>query len=383
MDSQGRALLDQVYSAFSQRSDALFDAVSEPGAVSETSGLAERWTDLGDWLGLAERLGAEKVLFVRDDPVAVFSDARAAPDEATLGELYRRAWCLSEPRCLFVALPHELRIYDLNLPPERGRPPGDPWRVLSTAGDVLTLTQDIDEYGPSLQGLMEVGSRTPARADRRLIGDLRHVRAQLELTGLSMAEAHALIGRSILVRYLEDRGVLTLAYFQQVAQGNTAWEQALASEGPVPVLGPSGKQRLYDRVLCSAEFTHALFSRLATDFNGDLFALGEARDKHFSEAALQLLRSFLLGEIQAAEQAPLFFWAYDFEVVPLSLISSIYEQFYHDALDEEKARKGQKAAGKRRGNAAKTHAPVPNVEGQITGLRWCRISGQDAKLIPT
>ena len=153
-----------------------------------------------------------------------------------------------------------------------------------------------------------------------------------------MAEAHALIGRSILVRYLEDRGVLTRAYFERVTGGHLAWQHVLDDEGAIPVFGAPGKQRLYDRVLCDADFTHALFKSLATDFNGDLFALGEAREKRFDDAALKLLRQFLLGEIQAGQQ-PLFFWAYDFEVVPLALISSIYEQFYHDALSKQKTEK--------------------------------------------
>ncbi|MEP9369804.1 N-6 DNA methylase [Xanthobacter sp. VNH20] len=341
MDSQGRELLEQVYGAFSERSNDLLDAVAQPGALSDKDGSDSRWTDLGDWLSLAKRLGAEKVLFVRGDPVAVFSDAHEASDEVALGELYRRAWCMTEPRCLFVALPQELRVYDLNTPPKRGGPPSDPWRVLSSAADVLKLTREIDEYGPDLQGLMEVGNSAPARADRRLIDDLRHVRSQLEATGLSMAEAHALIGRSILVRYLEDRGVLTQAYFDEVAGDNQAWQFALSNAGAIPVLGPPGKQRLYDRVLCDADFTHALFKRLSTDFNGDLFALGEAREKRFDGVALKLLRAFLLGEIQAGQQ-PLFFWAYDFEVVPLALISSIYEQFYHDALSKETSRRAEK-----------------------------------------
>jgi hypothetical protein len=139
VDSQGRELLDQVYSAFSERSNDLLDAVAQPGALSDKDGSASRWTDLGDWLSLARRLGAQKVLFVRGDPVAVFSDAHDASDEVALGELYRRAWCMTEPRCLFVALPHELRIYDLNTPPKRGGPPSDPWRVLSSAADVLKI----------------------------------------------------------------------------------------------------------------------------------------------------------------------------------------------------------------------------------------------------
>jgi hypothetical protein len=364
VDNQGRELLDQIYSAFSERSNDLLDAVAQPGALSEKDSSDARWTDLGDWLSLAKRLGAEKVLFVRGDPVAVFNDAKEASDEVALGELYRRAWCMTEPRCLFVALPHELRIYDLNTPPKRGGPPSDPWRVLSSAADVLKLTHEIDGYGPDLQGLMEVGNSAPARADRRLIDDLRHVRSQLEATGLSMAEAHALIGRSILVRYLEDRGVLTQAYFDEVAGDNQAWQFALSDEGAIPILGSSGKQRLYDRVLCDADFTHALFKKLSTDFNGDLFALGEAREKRFDDVALKLLRAFLLGEIQAGQQ-PLFFWAYDFEVVPLALISSIYEQFYHDALSKETPGKVEKTATGPSPQAYKQGEFVRGIDGEL------------------
>ncbi|MBD8548663.1 Eco57I restriction-modification methylase domain-containing protein [Sphingomonas sp. CFBP 8760] len=349
MHSPGRALLDELYERFGERSDDLLGAASHPEALVKSGGPIERWTDLGDWLGLAERLGAEKVLFVRGDPVAVFADARTAPDESSLGELYRRAWCMAEPRRLFIALPDEVRIYDLNLPPKRGAPPSDPWRVLSTAADVLELTREVDEFGSGLEGLMHVGdtASAPARADRRLIGDLRILRSQLEGTGLTMAEAHALIGRSILVRYLEDRGVLTRAYFEHVAGDSAIWRRILEAEGDTPVLGPPGKQRFYDRVLRDADFTSALFDRLAKDFNGDLFALGQARGKRFSESALLLLRAFLLGEVES-DQQPLFFWAYDFEVVPLALISSIYEQFYHDALNQDAADRDRSSHDARR-----------------------------------
>lgn len=330
MDDQGRRLLDQVYASFAERTAELFDTASDPSSLPSEARAIEHWTDLGDWLSLAERLGAEKILFLRGEPVAVFTDARHTPNEVALGELYRRAWCMSEPRCLFVALPDEIRVYDLSLPPQRGGPPANPWRVLSSIADILSLTREIDAYGPDLQGLMDIGQAVPARADRRLIEDLRHVRTQLEATGLSMAEAHALIGRSILIRYLEDRGVLTRAYFERVAGDRYEWHELLADEGPTPIFGGSAKQRYYDRVLRNADFTHSFFDTLATDFNGDLFALGEAREKRFGAAALKLLRAFLLGEAQPG-QPPLFFWAYDFEVVPLALISSIYEQFYHDA----------------------------------------------------
>src|SRR3569832_2710457 len=117
MDDQGRVQLDQVYVAFAERTADLFATLSEPGELPLEARSVDHRTDLGDWLGLAKRLCAEKILFMRGDPVAVFADARGTPDESALGDLYRRAWCMSEPRCLFVALPDEMRVYDLTLPP--------------------------------------------------------------------------------------------------------------------------------------------------------------------------------------------------------------------------------------------------------------------------
>ena len=335
MVSQGRALLDEFYAA-------LFHTVRGPLRCGFGPPRAPRQRRCRGSLDRCRRLARacrkassrREVLFVRGEPVAVFSDVGAAPNELELGRIVPESMVhVGAEMPLRGPSGRTAKIYSLNLPPKRGAPPGEPWRVLNSAADVLSLARDIDEFGPDL--LMEAGGSALARADHQLIDDLRHVRKYLERTGLSMVEAHALIGRSILIRYLEDRGVLTRPYFEGVASDNPAWRRVLDTEGQTPVFGPSRKGRLlYDRVLCDACFTHALFQKLADDFNGDLFALGEARDKRFEDAALQLLRKFLLGEIQAGQQ-PLFFWAYDFEVVPLALISSIYEQFYHDAREED------------------------------------------------
>ena len=268
-------------------------------------GTQAEWTDLGDWLGLAARLDAEKVLFVRGEPVILFKDQSAAPDLAEIGALYRRAWCMSEPRCLFVAVPGELQIHLLDRLPIASSPPGDPWRMLRNADEVLALTRDLEDLGPDLFGPAKQGAAASARADQRLIDNLRHVRSQLQGTGLTMAQAHALIGRSILIRYLEDRGVLKRAYFERVADGNPAWRRLLDNEGAQPVFGNSRRDRSYDRVLQNPNFTNALFARLAEDFNGDLFELGNARAERFGETPLRLLRSFLLGEAQTG-QPPLF-----------------------------------------------------------------------------
>lgn len=76
------------------------------------------WLNRGEWLSLAKRAGAEKVFFVRDNPVILFAKAESADPHETAG-LINRAWCISRPRYLFVARPGELSVYDLTRPPVR------------------------------------------------------------------------------------------------------------------------------------------------------------------------------------------------------------------------------------------------------------------------
>ena len=158
-------------------------------------GTAGDWADLGDWLQLASRFGAEEVLFSRGEPIIVSAELGVAPTDADVRELcaqelYRRAWCMSEPRCLFVALPDELRVYLLDRPPELDQSPEaesrpwEAWRTLRDVGEVLALLRDGGDLDSDFRALSEAGGRPePARADRQLIADLRHVRDQLQGAG--------------------------------------------------------------------------------------------------------------------------------------------------------------------------------------------------------
>src|SRR3954454_11871892 len=82
-----------------------------------TAGVGESWREHGDWLLLARRVGAERMFFVNDDPVFVFSTLPEGAGEAEVVDLYRRAWSLARPRCLFVAIGGELRVYALSQSP--------------------------------------------------------------------------------------------------------------------------------------------------------------------------------------------------------------------------------------------------------------------------
>ncbi|MFC1975823.1 Eco57I restriction-modification methylase domain-containing protein [Chloroflexota bacterium] len=175
------------------------------------------------------------------------------------------------------------------------------------------------------------------QADKRLINDLKEVRKQLrEINDLKLEFAHALIGRSIFIRYLEDRKVLHPAYFEQVAAKHQRddWLKLLNEQPPLRLIQDEKWQdRRYYQVLQDKDFTYVLFEQLAEDFNGDLFPKNETEKKAVTVDHLRELRRFLLGDPDP-KQRTLWLWAYDFEIVPIELISSIYEEFYKNEQDD-------------------------------------------------
>jgi len=80
----------------------------------------------------------------------------------------------------------------------------------------------------------------------------------------------------------------------------------------------------YTRVLTNKAFTYELFGHLSKDFNGDMFPVNPEEHRIVTEKHLRMLRSFLLG----GQDEKLFFFAYRFDIIPIELISSIYEKFY-------------------------------------------------------
>ncbi len=327
-------LLNEAYNALGYNDGVLLDAVHKPKADSKE---AEHWLDKGDWLSLANKVGAEKVFFVNNDPVIVFSKFSNEPEDKELLQTFQRAWCMARPQKLFISRPGILEVYDLNQAPPREV---TDWHPLDVAKSINEVAEKLHTYH---REQIESGhifaerhfGNIDERADYRLINDLKAVRKALLDAGLREKKrfAHALIGRLIFIRYLEDRGILTPEYFEQLASGNAKWQEILAKKSEKPCLTSNHRERRLDRILRDKAFTYALFDKLANDFNGDMFPRDKDEEESVNQDHLNLLRRFLLGE--SSEQG-FFFWAYDFEIIPIELISSIYEEFYHDNNEDDK-----------------------------------------------
>lgn len=287
----------------------LTDSASQPDDLAKVS-----------WFEQAQKLGAKTIFFAGDYPTVLFfeldielnADTEAIEEE--IRQLHLKVWNTSRVPSFFVALPGELRVYSAYQKPIRDT---KEWiseeRWLKQVKDITQVAETLQEFSRSeiesgrLFQQRHKDFDRENRVDQLLLKNLRSLRKTLEgSNGEKREYVHALIGRSIFIRYLEDRKVLVEDYFADINRDK--------------------KYRRYTDVLSSKEDTDYLFQKLADDFNGDLFPLNS---EEIQGDDLLLLRDFLIGK-SMDEQLDLFFWAYRFDIIPIELISNIYEEFYHE-----------------------------------------------------
>jgi len=338
-------LLKIAYDQLGYNEGPLYEGGNEPGQFSK-----DDWIEKGEWLTLTKEVDAEKIFFVKNNPVAVFAKSDVNEPEA-LRQLFNKIWCMSRPRLLFLAYPGELAVYDLAREPVRK----EEWEKV-TPLEVVTSSKEVaSKLKAFRRELLETGrlfedkkyedrfGNLKNRADKALINDLKEVRKELIKKGLDgdkIKYAHALIGRSIFIRYLEDRGILIPEDFYEIALNNKKWKEILKNDTPRSGVNLSEEDSLYARVLSDKNFTFALFEKLAEDFNGDMFPDIEQEKKVITSEHIEIIQDLLFGDV--GKQKKLFFYAYKFKIVPIELISSIYEEFYHPGVNKEKSKKTTK-----------------------------------------
>nr|VFK79659.1 MAG: Methyltransferase domain-containing protein [Candidatus Kentron sp. SD] len=325
--ASSRQLLDRAIDALGLREGCLLPATEMPEEENR-----EHWLEKGDWLALAKQVGARSIFFVGHEPVVVLAELPEGADER---RFFNRIWSMARPQFLFLARPGQLEAYQLTKPPVR---PGGQLAGENRRLKFATAIAEVQEEFRNFQrdqlesGAVYGGARLEPgadRADRALVRDLREVRRQLIESGLDPEYAHSLIARALFVRYLEDREIITKDYFDDVAGTNIEWQALLKkkidAEGVFEK--PELADRLFFRVLRDWEFTYTLFERLALDFNGDTLSVTQQEREKVGKDHLELLRKLLMGA-SVGEQGQLFLFAYRFDIVPIELISSIYEEFY-------------------------------------------------------
>jgi len=244
-------------------------------------------------------------------------------------------WNMGRAPLLFVILPEVVLIYNAYKPPKMSDGQLD-----DQAGFIEDLKLFV-EAEAEIEKLMKyhrselvTGSywqkhsekfKKEKRVYRTLLDNLDFMRRKLIEQGLSADIVHSLLLRSIFIKYLEDRTdkegyhAFPKGYFAKYLPGAECFTDLLS-----------------DR-----EATYSLYRDLDVKFNGDIFTFEEEKENKVRKPHLKLLQRLLKGE-EYLESRQMALWPlYSFDVIPIELISNIYQQFFH----YEKDKKGKKTGG--------------------------------------
>ena len=266
------------------------------------------------WKEVRDKFEIHAAYFHGNVPVVYFREFQEFNNE-TLWKLHRSLWNHNRAPILIAVLPNEVRIYNCFRLPARDQEefkdknPRLLERVVGQVSDHRALSQQLSNYKRReiISGRFAKEQRSrfnrKERVDERLLNNLRDVRRWLKNEGLDFALVNRLLGRCIFVRYLEDRCLLE----------DSKSDLFEGSDGFMDLLETS-KDEVY-----------RCFKKLSDRFNGDLFPVNENEIRLVEEFHLRKLGQFFKAtEVISGQMC---FWAYDFNYIPIELISAIYETF--------------------------------------------------------
>jgi hypothetical protein len=274
-----------------------------------------------------DRLKLDGILCLENNPLAYFKEV-ASIGPVEVQRLHRQFWNQGLAPILVLIDPKEIHVYSgLVLPTENAEDIERTSLVerLNRVADEARIRQIILSISSGDFFRAHAKSFDPKqRVDRNLLSNLQATREALAAATSRKLGTHildALLCRIVFVCYLFDRNVIGPAYLSSIGIPATNHLQGILGRPK-----QDAQAQLY-----------ALFNRLGTDFNGDLFSdnldqeSGSVTVKH-----LEILDRFLSGTDMTTGQ--LAFWPYDFAMIPIETISAIYEHFLQ-AEDPEGKRK--------------------------------------------
>ena len=269
-----------------------------------------------------EQINATAIYELSGSPCIYFTQLNE-PNPRELAKLHKLSWNHGLAPMLWVITPDEVLLYNSYSQP-REQDEIDPNRNLierfaTTESDL----ERMNKYAGRLQ--IESGEfwkwekakqiDRKQRVDSVLVKDLNDAEKELtENQKLYRQFAHALLIRSVFVAYLQDRGILNQDFFSNrfgVESFNTLLNNKIA--------------------------TYNLFEWLQTIFNGDLFPVSPEEKNAVDKKHLEVAQSLIGGVEEIATGQQRLWQFYDFKVIPIELISSIYESFIY-ATDAKSAK---------------------------------------------
>lgn len=274
-------------------------------------------------------MGLNGILCIEEKPTVYFKEVDSI-DYSKIQTLHWQFWNQGTATLLVISSPKEVQVYSGLVPPAQ---PEDDITSENRLVNTLTDTAEMLEFVNRVEA-GEIYREKPECFDSRQIVD-HHLLANLEKTRdllckcdehIQKTVLHALLARVVFTCYLTARGIINKTQFERIGAHGVGDLRKLLDQ--------------YDDEKAKTLF-YKLFGLLTDDFNGSMFDDNiEAEKRQIKTDHIKILRRFLKVEEMSTGQMPLPFWNYNFEIIPVETISTIYERFI-----KAESPQGQKSSG--------------------------------------
>ncbi|MDJ0682526.1 MAG: N-6 DNA methylase [Xenococcaceae cyanobacterium MO_167.B52] len=295
--------------------------------VSETLSLREDIRKLEKRIkynAVIHQLNATAIYELSGSPCIYFTQlSEADPEPKKLAELHKLAWNHGLAPMLWVITPTKVLLYNCYSQPteqDKDNPNKHLVELFETTEvglkELKNKASRLEfESGEFWKWEKAKNIDRKQRVDSILVKDLTDTEVRLvDELYLERSIAQTLLIQSIFIAYLQDRKILDESFF------NGHFEV----DNFVEVLADKSK-------------TNKLFDWIQKTFNGNLFPLSESEREHIEQQHLDVIKNFIGGNIEISTGQLRIWRAYDFRIIPIELISSIYEKFIY-ATDTKTAK---------------------------------------------
>ena len=240
-------------------------------------------------------------IYVLDDtPLIIFKQYNSYSNKE-IKEFRKMIWNLNDIPIIFIVLPDEIQVYNSNIFDDEESFLGnfsknEELEIFNIYN--LTKGSFFDKYANYFNNSKKV--------QNYLLNNIKEAIKLLEKDNLPLEIIHSLIGKLIFSKYLIDRGICRKDFFINKYACD------------------------FNNIVLKKECLFDFFNLLEERFNPDLFKLTKIQKNKITDKHLIILYKLFNGfDMQNPEQSVLD-CPYDFKIIPIELISNIYETFLQD-----------------------------------------------------
>ena len=269
-----------------------------------------------------KELNLTAVLVVDNQPTVYFTEVSKKDLQYETG-LHRKLWNQGTANILVVVDPANVRFYSAFAPPRSNainEQDENEHRLIESLSLSAFILQDfavkVTTGGYYREWPKCFDSKNSVNTS--LLNNLRAAAEKLQKTRpfLQPRQSHILLGRLLFLFYLWDRGIIKQDVFQKKL--NFPADMDLRSFiGGQNVSAETAHQRLL-----------LMFKKIQDVFNGSLFGDDlKEMEQYIRPNHIEVLQQLITGKIKITTGQLSLFPMYDFEMIPIEMISSIYENF--------------------------------------------------------